>query len=144
VASQEITGPSSQRFGAQTSPVIESGDADSRLGTSTPHAPTLLVIDSQDMDVDIVGDDARVGGGGANISKDGARVARSHKGTFTATLDFDDFDDDVFDEEVENAKASRLTESTINVNTGEKVPCQLEKGVSTGYFVVFLSSVFFV
>jgi hypothetical protein len=82
------------------------------------------------MDVDIVGDYARVGGGGANISKDGACVARSRKGTFIATLDFDDSNDDVFDEEVKNAKASRLTESTINVNTREKVPCQLEKGVT--------------
>ena len=100
MASQEITGPSSQRFGAQTPPITESGDADCRLGASTPHTPTLPIIDSQDMDVDTVGDDAHVGGGGANISKDGAGVSRSRKGTFTATLDFDDSDDDVFDEEV--------------------------------------------
>ena len=32
-----------------------------------------------------------------------------------------DFDDDIFDEEAKNAHASRLTESTIDVNTGEKV-----------------------
>ncbi|CAD6212353.1 unnamed protein product [Miscanthus lutarioriparius] len=56
------------------------------------------------------------------------------KGTTTVTLDFDDSNDDVFDEEVENAWASRLTESTIDVNTGEKVACQLEKGVSTDDF----------
>ena len=37
-----------------------------------------------------------------------------------------------FDEEAKGAKATRLTESTIDVNTGERVACQLEKGVSTG------------
>jgi hypothetical protein len=67
--------------------------------------------------------------------------AHKGKGTTTVTLDFVDSDDDVFDEEVENARASCLTESAIDVNTGEKVACQLEKGVSTGnfscYFVFF-------
>jgi hypothetical protein len=38
------------------------------------------------------------------------------KGTTTATLDFDESDDDVFEEEAENDRASRLSESTINVN----------------------------
>ena len=63
------------------------------------------------------------------------------KGTTTVTLDFDDSDDDVFDEEAKNAWASHLTESTIDVNTDEKVSCQLEKGDSTSnfacYFVLF-------
>ena len=65
--------------------------------------------------------------------------AKAHKGkdTTTLTLDFDESDDDVFDEEVENAHASHLTESTINVNTGEKVSCRLENGVSTGKFFAF-------
>ena len=48
-----------------------------------------------------------------------------------------DFDDDIFDEEAKNAHASRLTESTIDVNTGEKVAYQLENGVSMGKFVLF-------
>ena len=61
------------------------------------------------------------------------------KGTTIVTLDFDDYDDDVFDEEAEKSRASHLTESTIDVNTGEKVACQLEKGVSTGkFFFVFV------
>ena len=84
--------------------------------------------------------DADFGGGPAEAD---AKKVKAHKGkgTTTVTLDFDHFDDDVFDEEAENAQASRLTESTINVNTGEKVACQLEKGVSIGnfacYFVLF-------
>ena len=69
--------------------------------------------------------------------------ARKGKGTTTLTLDFDESDDDVFDEEVENARASHLIESTINVNTGEKVSCQLEKGVSIGKFFCLLSCLFF-
>ena len=65
------------------------------------------------------------------------------KGTTTVTLDFDDSDDDVFDEEAEHARASRLTESTIDVNTGEKVACQLEKGVSMGKFACYFYVVLF-
>jgi len=44
----------------------------------------------------------------------------------------------VFDKEAENARVSCLTESTIDVNIGEKVACQLEKGVSIGKFVFYL------
>ena len=58
-----------------------------------------------------------------------APKAKVHKGkgTTTVTLDFDDSDDDVFDEEAEHARASRLTESTIDVNTGEKVDVNLRR-----------------
>lgn len=56
-------------------------------------------------------------------------------GTTIVTLDFNESDDDVFNEEAEQDRASRLTDSTINVNTGEKVACQLEKGVSIGTFL---------
>ena len=91
-------------------------------------------------------EDNDLGGGAAaggkvneDVSKDGARAAKDHKGTFTTTLDFDDSDDDVFDEEAKNAWASHLTESTIDVNTGEKVACQLEKGVSTGNFIYYFT-----
>jgi len=74
-----------------------------------------------------------------------APKAKVHKvkGTTTVTLDFDDSDDDVFDEEAKNVRASHLTESTIDVNTGEKVAYQLEKGVSLGKFVLFSLRLFF-
>jgi hypothetical protein len=58
-----------------------------------------------------------------NLSKDGVCAAKDRKGTVTATLDFDDSDDDVFNEEAEGARVARLTESTIDVNTSEKVSC---------------------
>ena len=76
---------------------------------------------------------------GGGVVETDAPKAQAHmvKGTTTVTLDFDDYDDDVFDEEAEKSRASRLTESTIDVNTGEKVACQLEKGVSMGKFVLF-------
>jgi hypothetical protein len=60
------------------------------------------------------------------------------KGTTTFVLDFDESDDKVHDEEAEHDRASRLSESTINVNTGERVFYQLEKGVSTGDFILLL------
>jgi hypothetical protein len=37
------------------------------------------------------------------------------KGTTTFALDFDESDDEVHDEEAEHDRASRLSESTINV-----------------------------
>jgi len=124
LASQDTAGPTSQRFVAQT-PRDVLGGVDAGL-----RAPTSPKVEMEDTDL----------GGGAtagskvneDISKDGARAAKDRKGTFTATLDFDDSDDNVFDEEAEGAKAARLTESTIDVNTGKKVACQLEKGVSMG------------
>ena len=87
--------------------------------------------------------DSDLGGGHVETNVQKAK-ARKGKGTTTLTLDFDESDDDVFDEEAQNARASRLTESTINVNTGEKVSCRLENGVSTGKFFAFcLVSSFF-
>ena len=69
--------------------------------------------------------------GGRPMETDAPKVkAHKGKGTTTVTLDFHDSDDDIFDEEVENARASCLSESTTDVNTGEKVAYQLEKGVS--------------
>ena len=78
------------------------------------------------------------------METDAPRV-KAHKGksTTTVTLDFDDSEDDIFDEEVENARASHLSESTIDVNTGEKVAYQLKKSVSTGEFVLFSLRLFF-
>jgi len=76
--------------------------------------------------------------GGGPVETDAPKVkAHKGKGTTTFTLDFDDSNDDIFDEKVKNACASRLSESTIDVNTGEKVAYQLEKGVSMGKFVLF-------
>ena len=75
--------------------------------------------------------DNDLGGGDVVLGRE-VYGAKNRKGTLIATLNFDDSDDDVFDEEAEGDKAARLTKSTIDVNTGERVACQLEKGVSTG------------
>jgi hypothetical protein len=75
-----------------------------------------------------------LGGGHVETGAPKVRVLKG-KGTTVVTLDFDESDDDVFDKKSENARASRLSESTIDVNTGEKVACHLEKGVTTGVCV---------
>ena len=81
--------------------------------------------------------DSDWGGGVVEID---APKAQAHevKGTTTVTLDFDNSDDDANDEDAEKSRASCLTESTIDVNSGEKVACQLEKGVSMSKFFLFL------
>jgi hypothetical protein len=43
------------------------------------------------------------------------------KGATTFALDFDESNDEVHDEEAKHDHASHLSESTINVNTGEMV-----------------------
>ena len=107
LASQETAGPSSQRFVAET-PRGTIGDFGSTLHVASP--PQVVI---QDTDL-----------GGAPMETDAPKVkAHKGKGTTTVTLDFDDYDDDVFEEEAKHARASRLTESTIDVNTGEKVTC---------------------
>ena len=121
MASQETTGPSSQGFVAET-PQQTTGDVGATLHVALPFR-----VEMQDTDL-----------GGGPMETDAPKVrAHKGKGTTTDTLDFDDPDDNVFDEEAKNAQASRFTESTIDVNTGEKVACQLEKGVSMGKFVLF-------
>jgi hypothetical protein len=111
LASQETTGPSSQRFAVETPPGAV-GDVGATLHVALP--PQVVM---QDTDL-----------GGGPVETDAPKVkAHKGKGTTTITLDFDDFDDDVFDKEAKNARASRLTEFTIDVNTGEKVAYQLEK-----------------
>jgi hypothetical protein len=114
MALQETVGTSSQRFVAET-PQETAGDADARLRIASPPEAEM-----QDNDL---------GGGPAEAS---VKKAKARKGTTIVTIDFDESDEDVFDEEAENARASRLTKSTINVNIGEKVSCQFEKGASTG------------
>jgi hypothetical protein len=60
------------------------------------------------------------------------------KGTTSFALNFDESDDEVHDEEAEHDRVSCLSESTINVNTGERVSYQLEKGVSTCDFILLI------
>jgi hypothetical protein len=72
--------------------------------------------------------------------------AQKIKGTTTFAIDFDESDDEVHDEEAEHNRVSCLSESTINVITGERVSFQLEKGVSTGDFFtsrIFVLFIFF-
>ena len=59
-------------------------------------------------------------GGGPMVTNALKVNAHKGKGTTTVTLDFDDSDDNIFDEEAKNARASHLSKSTIDVNTGEK------------------------
>lgn len=49
-----------------------------------------------------------------------------------AMVDFGDDDDEVFDDEANDERLARFSGSTVDVSTGEKVACQLEKHVSTG------------
>jgi hypothetical protein len=119
LASQETTGPSSQRFVAETPPGI-AGDVGILHVASPPQVVT------EDM-------------GGGLVETGAPKVkALKGKGTTTVTLDFDESDDDVFDKEATNARASRLSKSTIDVNIGERVAYHLEKGVSTGKFFLLL------
>ena len=127
MASQETAGPSCQRFGAKTPKEI-AGDAGSTIHVAYPPRVVMQNID--------------LGGGLVETNAPKFKVCKG-KGTTTVTLDFDHFDDDVFDEEAKNARASRLTESTIDMNTGEKVACQLEKGVSIGNFACYYCFVWF-
>lgn len=127
-ASLETAGPSSQRFVSDT-PIMDVpvGEAEVACDAVNASAPEIerLNVDTSD--------------GSKNASKivsdsnvcDASKV-QPRKGTLIASIDFDDFDDDVFDEEAEEARSSRLTGSTVNVNTGEKVDCHLEEGVTTG------------
>jgi len=127
LSSQETAEPSSQRFVAETPPGT-TGDVGATL-----HVASSPQVEMQDTDL-----------GGGPVENDALKVkAHKGKGTTTVTLDFDDPDDDIFDEEAENARASRLSESTIDVNAGEKVAYQLEKGVSMGKFVLFSLHLFF-
>ena len=74
-----------------------------------------------------------------------APKAKVHKvkGTTTVTLDFDDSDDDIFDEEAKNACASRLSKSTIDVNTCEKLHINLRRVFLRVSLFCFLCAYFF-
>jgi hypothetical protein len=75
--------------------------------------------------------------GASEVAMPGAK-SQKIKGTTTFALDFDESDDKVHDEEAEHDRTSRLSESTINVNTGERVSYQLENRVSNGDFILLL------
>jgi hypothetical protein len=126
LASQETTRPSSQRFVDETPSGI-AGD----VGILHASSPPQVVIEDTDL-------------GGGPVETGAPKVkALKGKGTTTVTLDFDESDDDVFDEEAKIVRASRLSESTIDVNIGERVAYHLEKGVSTGKFFFFFLLLFF-
>jgi hypothetical protein len=113
---QETAGPSSQRFAAETPSRI--------VGAVSPPkvmAEGYIVL----------------GGEPVETGAPKVRVFKA-KGTTTVNFDFDESDDDVFDEEAENARASHLSKSIIDVNTGKKVACHLEKGVTTGNCCVYI------
>ena len=97
MASQETTESSSQRFVTET-PQGTAGNVGATLHVASP---PQVVMQHSDLGVWAVETDA---------SK-----AKAHKGkgATTVTLDFDDSDDDVFDEEAENARASRLTDPQL-------------------------------
>jgi hypothetical protein len=78
-----------------------------------------------------------LGGGPVEIGAPKVRVLKA-KGTTIVTFDFDESDDDVFYEEAENARASCLSKSIIDVNTSEKVACHLKKGVTTGNYCIYI------
>jgi hypothetical protein len=116
LTSQETTEPSSQRFAVETPSRIVGG-------VSLPK----VVAEG---DIALEGEPVETGAPKVRVLK--AKV------TTTVNFDFDESDDDVFDEEVENARSSRLSESIIDVNTGEKVACHLEKGVTIGNCCVYI------
>ncbi|CAD6205818.1 unnamed protein product [Miscanthus lutarioriparius] len=96
------------------------------IGEDTLPSPLVIPASSLALDAGAAADVTA----SVDVQMEEAR-ARKGKGTTTLTLDFNESDDDVFDEEARDDRASCLTESTINVNIGEKVSCQLEKVVST-------------
>jgi hypothetical protein len=116
LTSQETARPSSQRFAAETPSRI--------VGAVSP--PKVVA------EGNIV-----LGGGPVETGAPKVRVLKA-KGTTTVNFDFDESDDDVFDEEAKIGRASRLSESIIDVNTGEKVACHLEKGVTTGNCCIYM------
>jgi hypothetical protein len=120
LTSQETAGPSSQRFVAKTPSVI--------VGAVSP--PKVVAEENIVLE-----------GGPMETGAPKVRVLKA-KGTTTVTFDFDESDDDVFDEEAKNARASRLSESIIDVNTGEKVACHLEKRVTIGNYCIYIYILF--
>jgi hypothetical protein len=145
LASQDTAKPSSQRFSIETPRDDPEKFGDEIEAVISSEGANLGCEVSEN--VLRVEQDATVGSekGASEVVVSGAKTQKI-KGTTTLALDFDEYDDQVHDEEAEYDRVSRLSEYTINVNTGERVSFQLEKGVSTGdfftsrIFVLFLSS----
>jgi hypothetical protein len=118
--------------------ILPEGDAD--LGDGGIENVTQVATEN----VVRVEKDAKVGTqkGASEDIVPGAKTQKI-KGTATFVLDFDESNDEVHDEDAEHDRGSRLSESTINVNTGERVSYELEKGVSTGNFTLLLHVIFF-
>jgi hypothetical protein len=137
LASQETARPSSQRFSVET-PRDELENFGDEIETVILSRDANLCCEVLE-NILRVEQDATVGGekGVSEVIVPGAK-AQKIKGTTTLTLDFDKSDDEVYDEEAEYDHVSCLSESTINVITGERVSFQLEKGVSTGDFFYFV------
>jgi hypothetical protein len=142
LASQKTAGPSSQRFSVETPQdgagkfgdgigVVTSSGGGVNLGGEVIKNISQVVLEN----IMGVKQDAAVCA--SKVVVPGAK-SQKIKSTTTFVLDFDESDDEVHDEEAKHDRASRLSESTINVNTGERVSYQLEKGVSTGDFILLL------
>jgi hypothetical protein len=145
LASQETAGPSSQRFSVET-PWDDPGKFGDEIEVVFSSRGANLGCEVLKNVLRVEKDATVVGGKGASeVVVPGAKTQKI-KGTTTLALDFDESDDEVHDEEAEHDRVSRLSESTINVITGERVSFQLENSVSTGdffYFVYFVLFVFF-
>jgi hypothetical protein len=139
LASQETAWSSSQRFSVDT-PQDEPGNFGDEIEAVILSGGANLGCEVLE-NVLRVEQDATVGGekGASEVVMPGAK-AQKIKGTTTLALDFDESDDKVHDEEAKHDRVSRLSESTINMITGERVSFQLEKGVSTDDF--FTSRIF--
>jgi hypothetical protein len=114
---------------------VISPEEDADLGGEDTKNVTQVAIEN----VVRVEKDAKVGTqkGASEDIVPGAKTQKI-KGTTIFALNFDESDDEVHDEEAKHDRASRLSESTINVNTGERVSYQLEKSVSIGDFTLLL------
>jgi hypothetical protein len=120
LASQETAGPSSQRFSVET-PRDDPGNFGDEIETVISSGGANLGCEVLE-NVLPVEQDATVGGEkvASNVAVSGVK-AQKIKGTTTLAFDFDESDAEVHDEEAEHDCVSRLSESTINVITGERV-----------------------
>jgi hypothetical protein len=133
LASQETAGPSSQRFSVET-PRDEAGNFGDEIEAVISSGGANLGCEVLENILRVKQDATIVDEKGASEVVVPVAKAQKIKGTTTLALDFDESDDEVHDEEAEHDHVYRLSESTINVITGERVSFQLEKGVSTGDF----------
>jgi hypothetical protein len=131
LASQETARPSSKRFSVETPRdgagkfgdgicAVTSSGGGVNLGGEVTENVTQVVLEN------VVGVKQDAAVGASEVDVPGAK-SQKIKGTTTFALDFDESDDEVHDKEAEHDRTSRLSESTINVNTGERVSYQLKR-----------------